>query len=190
MRSSPNIVITGTPGVGKTTHCEQLAISAGLTHLEINKVVKERNCDDGYDEELKSVIVDEDKVEQLISFAHCSLLTHSKLLDAIEPDLEAGGQILDWHACDLFPPSLVDLVVVVRCNSTILYDRLQARGYNGVKLEENMDAEIMEVLLQEARDAYDEEIVVELQSDDAEQIEANVERIEAWITQWKKDHEA
>lgn len=111
-----------------------------------------------------------------------------KLLDAIEPDLEAGGQIIDWHACDLFPPSLIDLVVVVRCNSTILYDRLQARGYGATKLDENMDAEIMEVLLQEARDSYDEQIVVELQSDDADQIEENVERIEAWIKNWKQDH--
>ncbi|KAF1346751.1 AAA domain-containing protein [Delphinella strobiligena] len=171
MRTSPNIIVTGTPGVGKTTHCEQLAASTGLTHLEVNKVVKERQCEDGYDEDLKSVIVDEDK-----------------LLDAIEPDLEAGGQILDWHACDLFPPSLIDLVVVVRCNSTLLYDRLQARGYDGAKLDENMDAEIMEVLLQEARDSYDEQIVVELQSDDADQIEENVERLEAWVKQWKKDH--
>lgn len=78
--------------------------------------------------------------------------------------------------------------MVVRCNSTILYDRLKARGYADNKLEENMDAEIMEVLLQEARDSYDEEIVVELQSDDADQIESNVERIEAWIKNWKKDH--
>lgn len=51
-----------------------------------------------------------------------------------------------------------------------------------------MDAEIMEVLLQEARDSYDEEIVVELQSDDADQIESNVERIESWVKNWKKDH--
>lgn len=62
MRTSPNIIITGTPGVGKTTHCEQLAAATGLKHLDVNKVVKERNCDDGYDEELKSIIVDEDKV--------------------------------------------------------------------------------------------------------------------------------
>lgn len=78
--------------------------------------------------------------------------------------------------------------MVVRCNSTILYDRLQARGYDGAKLEENMDAEIMEVLLQEARDAYDEEIVVELQSDDADQIDENLERLEAWVKQWKQEH--
>lgn len=62
MRTSPNIIITGTPGVGKTTHCEQLASSTGLTHLNVNKVVKERDCEDGFDDELNSVIVDEDKV--------------------------------------------------------------------------------------------------------------------------------
>ncbi|KAI4723267.1 P-loop containing nucleoside triphosphate hydrolase protein [Aureobasidium sp. EXF-10727] len=171
MRTSPNIIITGTPGVGKTTHCEQLASSTGLTHLNVNKVVKERDCEDGFDDELNSVIVDEDK-----------------LLDAIEPDLEAGGQIIDWHACDMFPQSLIDLVVVVRCNSTILYDRLKGRGYSDKKLDENMDAEIMEVLLQEARDSYDEEIVVELQSDDLDQIDENLERIQTWIENWKKDH--
>jgi adenylate kinase len=51
-----------------------------------------------------------------------------------------------------------------------------------------MDAEIMEVLLQEARDSYDEEIVVELHSDDLDQIDENIERIQAWIENWKKDH--
>ena len=80
--------------------------------------------------------------------------------------------------------------MVIRCNSTLLYDRLLARGYSGAKLEENMDAEIMEVLLQEARDSYDEEIVVELQSDDADQVEQNIERLESWVEQWKKDHAA
>lgn len=64
MRSQPNIIITGTPGVGKTTHCEQLAQSTGLKHLSVNDVVKERGCHDGYDEEFKSWIVDEDKVRR------------------------------------------------------------------------------------------------------------------------------
>jgi len=79
--------------------------------------------------------------------------------------VKTGGYIIDWHACDLFPKSWIDLVVVVRCDSTLLYDRLKARGYSEKKLDENMDAEIMQVLLEEAREAYDEEIVVELQSD-------------------------
>jgi putative protein kinase ArgK-like GTPase of G3E family len=61
-RTRPNIIITGTPGVGKTTHCEMLASSLGLKHLSINHIVKDRGCHDGWDEEYQSWIVDEDKV--------------------------------------------------------------------------------------------------------------------------------
>lgn len=112
----------------------------------------------------------------------------TQLLDALESaEVPSGGFILDWHACDLFPKSWIDLVVVLRCNSTILYDRLNARKYSAKKLEENLDAEIMQVLLDEARDAYDEEIVVELQSDSLEDIDSNVERIQQWIERWKEE---
>ncbi len=61
-RGQPNIIVTGTPGVGKTNHCEQLAQNTGLKHLSINQIVKERSCHDGWDEEFKSYMVDEDKV--------------------------------------------------------------------------------------------------------------------------------
>ena len=42
----------------------------------------------------------------------------------------------------------------------------------------------MEVLLLEAQQAYDGEIVVELQSDDPGDIKGNLERIETWIRNW------
>ena len=61
-RHQPNIIVTGTPGVGKTTHCEQLAQETHLRHLSINRIVKERDCSDGWDEELQTSVVDEDKV--------------------------------------------------------------------------------------------------------------------------------
>ena len=51
-----------------------------------------------------------------------------------------------------------------------------------------MDSEIMEVLLQEARESYDEEIVVELRSDTTDELDSNVDRIVAWLEQWMKDH--
>lgn len=63
------------------------------------------------------------------------------------------------------------------------------RKYPDVKLQENIDSEIMEVLLQEAKESYDEEIVVELQSVDADEMESNVERVEQWLEQWKKNNE-
>jgi adenylate kinase len=50
-----------------------------------------------------------------------------QLLDSIEDEVKQGGYIIDWHACDLFPKSWIDLVVVLRVDSTLLYDRLKAR---------------------------------------------------------------
>lgn len=46
----------------------------------------------------------------------------------------------------------------------------------------------MEVLLQEARDSYDEEIIVELTSNTSDEVDSNIERIEAWIAQWKENN--
>jgi len=62
------------------------------------------------------------------------------------------------------------------------------RDYPEAKLQENLDSEIMEVLLQEARDSYDEEIIVELTSNTSDDMESNIERIESWIGQWKKNN--
>lgn len=111
-------------------------------------------------------------------------MAEQQLLDAIEDETKPGGCLIDWHACDLFPESWVDLVVVLRSDSSILYDRLKARDYSEKKLQENMDAEIMEVLLTEAREAFEEEMVVELWSNGVEDMEGNVARIEAWIESW------
>jgi adenylate kinase len=55
-------------------------------------------------------------------------------------------------------------------------------------LQENIDSEIMEVILQEARDAYEEVIVVELISNTADEMDRNVERIKTWVEQWRKDN--
>ncbi|KAH9909818.1 AAA domain-containing protein [Xylariomycetidae sp. FL2044] len=170
-RTNPNIIITGTPGTGKTTHAEILAERTGLRHVSVNQVVKDKECHEGWDEEFQSWIVDEDK-----------------LLDALEDEAKAGGCIIDWHACDLFPESWIDLVVVLRVSTTTLYDRLSARKYPEAKLQENIDSEIMEVLLEEARDSYEPEVVVELTSNTTDEMESNVDRIESWVAQWKRDN--
>ena len=181
MRTLPNIVITGTPGVGKTTTCTQLvSLTAStptpLKHLCVNTLVKDRGCHSGYDEELKTLIVDEDK-----------------LLDEMEKELEEepdGGFLVDWHACDLFPRRWVDLVVVLRCEETsVMYDRLKARGYERRKLDENVDAEIFGVVAEEAREAFDEGEMVEFKSETVEDVEANCERVLAWVERWREGNE-
>lgn len=197
-RTKPNIIITGTPGVGKTTLCESLTSITGLQHLAINRVAKERECHSGWDDALNSWIVDEDKVRYPQEDATSGSEGRSgcyrsagaddgQILDAIEDEVKQGGYLIDWHACDLFPESWIDLVIVLRSDSTTLYDRLKARNYSEQKLQENMDAEIMEVLLDEAREAFDRELVIELQSNTSDDMEGNTSRIETWIEQWTRE---
>jgi adenylate kinase len=131
--------------------------------------------------------------------------TGSQLLDELEPVASNGGLILDWHTCGLFPERWIDLVVVLRCDHTMLWERMEARyaslpsstrenssdrgrGYKLNKIQENNDAEIMNVVLDEARESYAPEIVVELTNESTDELEANVGRIVEWINEWLKDH--
>ena len=72
-------------------------------------------------------------------------------------------------------------------NSLISGSRLSKRGYTGTKLEENLQAEIFQTILDEAREAYREEIVIELQSEEEEHTETSVTRVEAWLASWLED---
>lgn len=69
----------------------------------------------------------------------------------------------------------------------IVVSNKSLRGYPLKKIQENNEAEIMQVVLEEARSSYPAEIIVELQSEDMEQLEANVARIVDWITSWVKN---
>ena len=46
-------------------------------------------------------------------------------MDEIENDMDNGGNIVDFHSIDFFPERWFDLVLVLRTNNTILYDRLK-----------------------------------------------------------------
>lgn len=102
--------------------------------------------------------------------------------------MREGGQIVDYHSADLFPVSWFDIVFVLRTNNTILYDRLQARGYSKKKLENNIEAEIFEIVIQEARNLFEPEIVHELTNDTPDELTRNVDRICQWVEQWKIDN--
>lgn len=68
----PVIVITGTPGTGKSTHAQILAQESPvpLKHINVGDLVKEKNLYEEFDSEWQSHIVDEDKVRSRV-FISC-----------------------------------------------------------------------------------------------------------------------
>lgn len=86
----------------------------------------------------------------------------------------------------------MDLVVTLRTDNTLLYDRYVARGYSEEKIEQNIDSEIYNLIGEENKEFYlDEGIsptLVELQSDTNEDMQSNLQRIVDWIEQWRKDN--
>ncbi|EHB11065.1 Adenylate kinase isoenzyme 6 [Heterocephalus glaber] len=159
----PNIPITGTPGVGKTTLGKELASTSGLKYINVGDVAREGALYNGYGEEYECPILDEEKVEK-------------------------GGVIVDYHGCDFFPERWFHAVFVLRTDNSILYKRLETRGYNEKKLGDKIECEIFQVLYEEAMLSYKEDIVHQLPSSTSEELEVNRSQILRWTEQWVKGH--
>jgi adenylate kinase len=65
-RKLPNILITGTPGTGKTSTAELVAENTGFNHINVSNFVKERGFYSERDEEYDSLVIDEDAVSRVI----------------------------------------------------------------------------------------------------------------------------
>ncbi|NWR95103.1 KAD6 kinase, partial [Furnarius figulus] len=167
----PNVLITGTPGVGKTTLGKELASRAGLSYVNVGDMAKEGELYEGFDEEYDCPILDEDRV-----------------VDELEDRMSEGGVIVDYHGCDFFPERWFHIVFVLRTENSFLYDRLESRGYTGKKLQDNIQCEIFQTLYEEAVLSYKKEIVHQLPSNTPEDLERNLDQIMQWIEQWMKDN--
>ncbi|CAN8301119.1 unnamed protein product [Cochlearia groenlandica] len=167
-RQKPNLLITGTPGTGKTTMSSVLAEATNFRHICVSDLVKEKNLDQGWDDQFQCHVIDEDL-----------------LIDELEDVMEGGGNIVDYHGCEFFPERWFHRVVVLQTETTVLYERLTKRGYTGTKLSNNIECEIFEVLLQEASDSYKEEIVTALPSNTVEDMSNNVSSLTEWIETWR-----
>jgi adenylate kinase len=95
-----------------------------------------------------------------------------------------GGNLVDYHNCDFFPERWFDYVVVLQTDNSVLYDRLTNRGYMGRKLQNNMECEIFQVLLEDAHEFYNVDIVRALPSNTIEDMSNNVEIVSGLIRAW------
>merc|ERR1719324_929203 len=119
---------------------------------------------------------------------NCSIFDEDLVCDALEPLLESGGHAVDFHSVGFFPDDWFDLVVVLRADTEVLSDRLESRHYPESKIKENLEAEIFQVCLDEAREAFEEADgveVVELQHNDLDELREGVARVQEFVSTWR-----
>jgi adenylate kinase len=166
----PNLLVCGTPGTGKSTLCSAVAERCGLRHIVLGDVARARGLHAGpcADAAWEGALALDGDAEDA-------------LLDALEPEMAAGGVVLEHHTVDFFPERWFGRVLVLRCETDVLFDRLTARGYGARKVEENVCAEIMCVVAEEARDSYAAAVVRELPANSLDDLDAAVASVEAWL---------
>jgi adenylate kinase len=119
------IALTGTPGTGKSTVAP--LVDEGFRVLDLNALIKDR-YNQGSDPERKSLIADLDRLDEYV--------------ESLE-----GDYIIEGHISHLLP---VDRIVVLRTAPGVLRERLAKRGWSKAKIEENLEAEALDVILVEA----------------------------------------
>ena len=140
------IIITGTPGVGKTSVSKKVASILNAKYVNLADFVKSNKLFLEYDNELNSYIIDEEKTRKILR----------RLLK------EYSRVVVDTHILTVFDPNAVDLVIVLRLNPKILLKRLKERNYSLSKIKVNIQAEMLGVCLSEAVEIFGLDKVAEV----------------------------
>ena len=143
------IALTGTPGTGKTTVASKMEREV----IDLKNYLRENGIGDQGDE----LEVDIEELEQNFSTGKENVVIEGHLS----------------HHLD------VDLCVVLRCHPDELENRLLTRDYSEKKVEHNLEAEALDVILQEAVRECDRVIEIDTTGRDVEDVVREVEeRIE------------
>ncbi len=129
------IVVTGTPGTGKTNVARLISKKYNLKYVDLNKLIKNNKLYEKYDKKFKTFIVDIKKLKKFLA-------DYVKNKDVV----------IDSHLSHYLDKKYVDLCVVVKCDIKVLKKRLKKRKYSKIKIRENLDSEIFDVCLIEAKE--------------------------------------
>ncbi|MFB6076035.1 MAG: adenylate kinase family protein [Candidatus Aenigmatarchaeota archaeon] len=121
------IAITGTPGTGKTTISKKLSEYLGYEYVSVNDLARKNEYIIGKDEERDAEEVDIVKLREL--------------------ELN-GDKVLDGHLSHFIPS---DITIVLRCRPDVLKKRMQGKGWDNEKIQENLEVEILGIISSEAK---------------------------------------
>ncbi|RJS75010.1 hypothetical protein CW712_05575 [Candidatus Bathyarchaeota archaeon] len=130
------LIVTGTPGAGKSTVSKELASKIGARLVSVGRLVETEGLHIGRDRKRNSLIADMEKVSEKIK----EILAES-----------SGDVVIEGHyAVDVVVPEKVKFVFVLRRDPVELRKVLTERGYREEKIRENLAAEILDVCLYDA----------------------------------------
>ncbi len=142
------LIVTGTPGVGKSSVAGLLASRLNGTHVSLGDLVKSEGLSCGLDRKRDTLIADSEKI--------------SKRVREVVGQGE-GYVVVDGHfAMDVVEAEDLQFAFVLRRDPNELREVLKKRGYKESKVAENVAAEVLDVCLFEAVEAYGEEKVCEV----------------------------
>jgi len=139
------IVLTGTPGTGKTSAAAQLAKLAGGPLVDLNVFARKNRLFLKEKGAFGENVVNVERMQKLLAAA----LKKEK------------NFVVEGHlACEFHIP--VDAVVVLRCDPRVLKKRLEERKYPVKKIRENMLAELLDYCLIKSEQNYGRGAVLQL----------------------------
>ena len=144
------IAVTGTPGVGKTTFCER----SKWPMISVKELAIQHDCMDGFDEDGTSLI-DVESLSQVVGWP------------------EEDYLLIDGHLSHLLP---VDAAIVIRCNPSVLRERLKSRTYSTEKINENVECELIGIITSECLE------IPYMEINSADGLESMIASTEVWIT--------
>lgn len=143
------LVITGTPGVGKTRVSKALTERLGGLYISLADIVTRENLQLEVDSERDTVVADLHRLSDRVSH----------IISESSRDVVVDGH----YASEVVSSDVVSYAFVLRMEPDKLRLRLRERGYSEGKVLENIASEVLDVCLFDAVARYGVENVDEIE---------------------------